>query len=31
MSVFFTLIMWALELVVSPEDDDMDVKSWKVD
>lgn len=31
MSVFFTLVMWALELVVTPEDDDIDVKTWKVD
>ncbi|EJD55412.1 hypothetical protein AURDEDRAFT_109743 [Auricularia subglabra TFB-10046 SS5] len=32
-SVFFTLTMWALELVVSPEDDDLNVsvKTWKVD
>ncbi|KZW01992.1 hypothetical protein EXIGLDRAFT_665718 [Exidia glandulosa HHB12029] len=31
MSVFFTLVMWALELVVSPEDEELDVKAWKDD
>jgi hypothetical protein len=30
MNIFFTLVLWALELLVSNEDDPMSEK-WKVD
>ena len=30
MNIFFTIVMWAIELVVSPDDDPV-TKKWKVD
>ncbi|KAL1748450.1 hypothetical protein HDZ31DRAFT_79588 [Schizophyllum fasciatum] len=31
LNIFFTLIMWAVELLVSPDDDPLSSKGWKVD
>ncbi|TRM60198.1 hypothetical protein BD626DRAFT_137113 [Schizophyllum amplum] len=31
LNIFFTLIMWAVELLVSPDDDPMSSKDWKID
>ena len=31
MNIFFTLIIWSIELLVSSESDDVISKEWKVD
>lgn len=31
MNIFFTLVIWSIELLVSGEDDDTVTTKWKVD
>lgn len=31
MNIFFTLVIWSIELLVSGEDDDTVTAKWKVD